>query len=161
MFPIHRPGEITSSHELPAGRNFSLAISLSKKIYNKKIYLHANNQLRPYFLFKDIAEILQNCYFRYFSHAWSWQPKMVVLTYRKPWYQLHRFLLSWDIANMLQIYFGYFLYVWSCLPKTIVSICRNLGCFCMQKINLIPHFFPKILHFKDSCNLIGQKHFDS
>ena len=31
-FPIHRPGEITNSHEPPARRNFFFAISLSKKI---------------------------------------------------------------------------------------------------------------------------------
>ena len=31
---------------------------------------------------------------------------------------------------------------------------------CMQKIKLIIHFFLTILHFKESCNLIGQQHFD-
>ena len=37
-FPIHRPGKIKNSHEPPAGTNFFFfAISLSKKIYNKKI----------------------------------------------------------------------------------------------------------------------------
>ena len=28
----------------------------------------------------------------------------------------------------------------------------------MQKTNLIIHFFPEILHFKESCNLIGWQH---
>ena len=37
LFPIHRPGEIKNSHEPPAGRNSFFAISLSKKIYDKKI----------------------------------------------------------------------------------------------------------------------------
>ena len=37
-FPIHRPGEMKNSQEPPAGRNiFLYAISLSKKIYEKKI----------------------------------------------------------------------------------------------------------------------------
>ena len=30
---------------------------------------------------------------------------------------------------------------------------------CMQKINFIIYFFHQILHFKESCNLIGQQHF--
>ena len=30
---------------------------------------------------------------------------------------------------------------------------------CMQKINFIIHFFLTILHFKESCNLIGRQHF--
>ena len=30
---------------------------------------------------------------------------------------------------------------------------------CMQKINFIIHFFLMILHFKESCNLIGWQHF--
>ena len=29
----------------------------------------------------------------------------------------------------------------------------------MQEIDLIPHFFLEILHFKQPCNLIGQEHF--
>ena len=37
-FPIHWPGEIKNSHVPPANRNFFFfAISLSKKMYNKKI----------------------------------------------------------------------------------------------------------------------------
>ena len=28
-----------------------------------------------------------------------------------------------------------------------------------QKINLIPQFFLEVLHFKESCNLIGQEYF--
>ena len=35
-FPIHWPGEIQTSHGPTAGRDF-FAISLSKKMYNKKI----------------------------------------------------------------------------------------------------------------------------
>ena len=35
--PIHRLGEIKNSHQLAAGRKFFFAISLSKKIYDKKI----------------------------------------------------------------------------------------------------------------------------
>ena len=29
---------------------------------------------------------------------------------------------------------------------------------CMQKSHFIFHFFPEILHFKESCNLIGWQH---
>ena len=32
---------------------------------------------------------------------------------------------------------------------------------CIQKIYLVSHFFFEILHFEESCNLIGQKHFDT
>ena len=31
---------------------------------------------------------------------------------------------------------------------------------CRQKTNLIIHFFPQILHFKEFCNLIGWQHWE-
>ena len=39
LFPVHRPGEIENSQKLPMGRNFFFffAISLSKKLYDKKV----------------------------------------------------------------------------------------------------------------------------
>ena len=60
----------------------------------------------------------------------------------------------------MQNYFGYFGHAWLCTPKLIVSTCRKLLMFiCMPKINFIIHFFLEIIHFKESCNLIGQQHF--
>ena len=34
LCPIHQTGETKNSHELPAGRNFFFATSLSEKIYD-------------------------------------------------------------------------------------------------------------------------------
>ena len=39
------------------------------------------------------------------------------------------------------------------LQKTSIFIC-------MQKMNVIIHFFLKILYFKEFCNLIDWQHFD-
>ena len=64
-----------------------------------------------------------------------------------------------DIAKICiyTFYFGYFGYVLLRKPKIIV---KNLISICMPKINFTIHFFFGILHFKDSCSLIGQQHFD-
>ena len=56
----------------------------------------------------------------------------------------------------MQTYFGYFGHAWLHTPKMIVSICKKLWCLSpCKKTNLIIHFFLEILHFKESCNLIG------
>ena len=41
----------------------------------------------------------------------------------------------------------------------VVSTYRKLQCLSACQ-NFILHFFPEILNFKQSCNYIGQKHFD-
>ena len=41
----------------------------------------------------------------------------------------------------------------------IVSSCRKLQCLSACQINFIIHFFPEIIHFKESCNLTGRQHF--
>ena len=68
-------------------------------------------------------------------------------------------VLLWRYCKDMQTYFGYFRHNWSHLPKVIVSTSRRLQC--MQKINFIIYFFLKILHFKESCNLVDWQHFGS
>ena len=66
-----------------------------------------------------------------------------------------------NMATIFQIYFGYFRLAWPRPPKSMVLTSRKLWCakIDMQKFNLIPIFFLRTLHFKESCNLIGRKHF--
>ena len=46
-------------------------------------------------------------------------------------------------------------------PNDSTNLLKTLMFICMPKINFIIHFFLEILHFTESCNLIGWKHFDS
>ena len=67
----------------------------------------------------------------------------------------HPIHLPWDTAKILQTcYFEYFWHVWLCKPFMIALTCRNFNVFLHSK-NFIIHFFPEILHFKESCNFIG------
>ena len=77
---------------------------------------------------------------------------------KKPTYL---FLVSWYIAFILQICnFGYFHYIcWRPINR-MVSTCKKLytcrkHVYLHAKNNLIPLLFLKILHFKESYNLIG------
>ena len=78
---------------------------------------------------KDIAKILQTCYFGYFGHARLHIAKVILLTCRK-----------------------------LCLKKTVYLHAKNqliLQFFlfiCMLQMHFIIHFFPEILNFKESCN---------
>ena len=42
-----------------------------------------------------------------------------------------------------------------------ISLYETLMFTCIQKINLVHHFFLEMLHFKESCNLSSQDHFDT
>ena len=44
-------------------------------------------------------------------------------------------------------------------PNDSMTLQKASMFICMQKINFIIHFFLTILHFKESCNLIGWQHF--
>ena len=46
-------------------------------------------------------------------------------------------------------------------PNDSTNLLKTLMFICMPKINFTIHFFLEILHFTESCNLIGWKHFDS
>ena len=53
--------------------------------------------------------------------------------------------------------------LWPCLPTYThnwVNLWNTSMFICMPKIHFIIHFFPEILHFKESCNLIVQQYFD-
>ena len=53
-------------------------------------------------------------------------------------------------------YFKYFGYACQHKPTMVVSTSMVI---CMTKIHFIIHVFLAILHFKESCNLIGRQHF--
>ena len=42
-----------------------------------------------------------------------------------------------------------------------ISLQKTLVLIYVQKIYLVSHIFLEILHFEESSNLIGQKHFDN
>ena len=64
-----------------------------------------------------------------------------------------------DIVKILQnCYFRYFGHTWPLTLKMILSTCRSSIFIWMPKINFIIHFYLDI-YFKESCNMIGHKHF--
>ena len=72
-------------------------------------------------------------------------------------------MFFWRYWKIIQTYyFGYFGHAWQHTPKIIVSSCRKLQClsYLHAKNELIISFFLEILHFKDSCSLIGPQEFD-
>ena len=62
-----------------------------------------------------------------------------------------------DIVNWL------FLVLWACLAthtqNDTITLQKTSMFICMQKIDLIIHFFLTILHFNEYCNLIGWQQF--
>ena len=61
-----------------------------------------------------------------------------------------------DIANLWVL--------WACLTmpnkNNTINLWETLMLNYMRKIKLISHFLFKILHFKESCNLIDREHYD-
>ena len=71
-----------------------------------------------------------------------------------------KFISHLFLTKLLQTcYFGYLSH--ACWPQenNYTASYEILMTIYMQKINLIPHFFLEILHFKESCNLICQEPF--
>ena len=67
-------------------------------------------------------------------------------------------------TEILQRYGNFLFWVlWACLDRYIqndsINLYKTSIFICMAKINFIIHFFLEILHFKESCNMIGQQHF--
>ena len=64
----------------------------------------------------------------------------------------------YSFVEILQRYANFWV-LWACLVAHIqndsINLYRTLMFICMQKINFIIHFILEILHFKQSCNLIG------
>ena len=117
------------------------------------------------FFFWDNAKALQTCYFGYSGQAWPWLVKATLPACRKLWclYSCKKIIfiphLSWNITKILQAcYFRYFGHVWPRPPTATELTCRKLWCLSANKNQLDPSIFLQILHFKESCNLIGQEH---
>ena len=67
-------------------------------------------------------------------------------------------MLYWRYCKDMQTYFGYFGHICMHTPK-MISTCTRLWCLSVcKKTSFIIHFFLEILHFKESCNLIGWQH---
>ena len=64
-----------------------------------------------------------------------------------------------DIAKIWKL----ILVLWACTVTRIqndsIILLKTSMFICMQKINFIILFFLTILHFKESCSLIGRQHF--
>ena len=64
--------------------------------------------------------------------------------------------------EILQRYANLFWVLRTCLVEHTqnhsINLYKTLMFISMQKTNLITHFFLEILHFKESCNLIGWQH---
>ena len=64
-----------------------------------------------------------------------------------------------NINFNLQSYANLFQVLWQCLTNHTqngsIIMQKTSMVICMAKINFIIHFFFQILHFKESCNLIG------
>ena len=107
-------------------------------------------------VFLEILQMILQTYFGYFGHTWLHTPKVILSTCRKlsclPEGKKINFIPH-IFLEILQIYAKFLFWVlWVCLLKTSIFIC-------MPKINFIIQCFLEILHFKESCNLIGQQHF--
>ena len=72
-------------------------------------------------------------------------------------------LIHHAFVQILQRYANLFWALWACLfPLTqndSIILWKTSIFICMQNMNCIIHFFLVILHFKESCNLIGWQHF--
>ena len=73
--------------------------------------------------------------------------------------------VSHVFLEILQRYANFLFWVlWVCMvtqtQNDSINLQKTLMSICMPKINFIIHFFLGILHFKESCNLIGQHYFD-
>ena len=109
-----------------------MIVSISRNLY---VYLQTTNQLHLSRIPSDIAKILQNCYFRYFGHAWLCTPKVIHSTCRKL-LRLSAGEKSTSFPSffrryckdMQTFYFGYFEHAWLPKLKMIVSPCRKLQC---------------------------------
>ena len=125
----------------------------------RKVCLSAykKNQLRPSLLFCDIAKKLQTCSLGNLN--------MPGYDKQKRYYELveNSFIFMQKKSNLsLPSFLKYCKLV---ILGTLGSPTKNKSTqlletlmFICKKINLITKFFLQILHFKESCNLIGQEY---
>ena len=118
--------------------------------------MHAKNQLHLSCFSWDILEILQNCCFLYFGHAWLCTPKVIQPTCRKPLCFICRQkikFISNAFLDILQRYANFLFWVLlACLvghtQNYSINLQKTLMFICTPKINFIIHFFLEILHLK-------------
>ena len=93
------------------------------------------------------------------------KPKEILSTYRKLFCSCEGKIstssppcFSGDIANIFL-----FWVIWACLiahtQNDSINLQKTLMFICMTKIYFIIHLVFEILHFKESCKLIGWQHF--
>ena len=116
---------------------------------NFDAYLHAKNQLHPSQFHRDIAKILETCYFQYFGHVWLCALKVILSTCRKlscfsAGKKMNFFTtFFWRYCkDMKTSYFGYFEHAWLCTHKMIEPTCRKRRCLsaCHKYFSLFTSF---------------------
>ena len=100
---------------------------------------------------KDIANLLF-----WVLTVWLCKPKC--------YYQLaENFHIYKQKTNFIPHTLLEFWVLWACLPmhnqNDSINLWNTSMFICKPKIHFIIHFFLEILHFKESCNSIGQQHF--
>ena len=121
------------------------------------------------FILYVFLKILQTCYFGYFGHAWLCTPKndsinlQRIFVFKK---QNINFVPHVFLEILQRYVYKLFLFwvLWECMATQTqnhsINLQKTLMSICMPKINFTIHLFFGILHFKESCSLIGQQHFE-
>ena len=107
---------------------------------------------------KDIANfgILSTLGMPGYAHLTRYyQPEEKFSVYLQAKNRHHSPCFSGDIANICKLLILGNL----ANPNDSINLKKTLMFTCMPKIHFIIHFFLEILHFEESCNLIGQQHF--
>ena len=86
---------------------------------------------------------------------WYWHLVENFRVYLQPKNQLHPPHFPWDIA-MINLLFWVIRACLATHSQWYYQLAENFMFICVSKINFIVYFFLGILHFKESCNLIGQ-----
>ena len=109
--------------------------------------------------YKDIPNLL----FWVFKHAWLHTPRKILSTCKKRLFICRQKInfIPHVFLEILQSYANILFWVLLvCLAgHTKNELGENFDVYLYAKKNFIIHLFLEILHFKESCTLIGQQHF--
>ena len=120
------------------------------------------NRLHPSRVSRNNAKILWACYFGYFGHAWLHTSKVILSICRKLLCTQNISFIPDIFLEILQRCANFLFWIlWACLATHTLKyhFVENFNVYLHAKKNFTIHFFLEILHFKDSCNLIGRQHF--
>ena len=129
------------------------------------IYQQAKKQLYPSCFSWDITEYCKLVVFGtlglsgYVHLKWYYCLVGNFCVYLQVKNQLHPPCFCVDIAKICKLILDILSMPVSTHPNDSIILWETSIFICIQKINWIIHFFLAILHFKESCNLIGWQHF--